>query len=58
MVNQGLICYLKQWWDDVIESQDLFQFLKFLPKILLAIVIPALDGIYNNIAIWLNDMGK
>ncbi len=33
-------------------------FLSYLPKILLAVVIPMLDGMYNNIAIWLNDMGN
>ena len=34
------------------------EFLRFGPKILLAVVIPALDSVYNNIAVWLNDMGK
>ena len=29
-----------------------------MPKVLLACAIPVLDSIYNNIAIWLNDMGK
>ena len=33
-------------------------FLSYGPKILLAIVIPILDSMYNNIAVWLNDMGK
>lgn len=33
-------------------------FLSYMPKILLAIVIPILDSLYNNIALWLNDMGK
>ena len=48
----------QQWWDGVINSQGYFQFLKFLPKILLAVVIPIIDGVYNNIAVWLNDMGE
>ena len=48
----------QQWWDVVIETQGYFQFLRFLPKILLAMVIPFLDGIYNKIAVWLNDLGK
>ena len=42
----------------MIESHGLLDFLRFLPKILLAVVIPVLDGVYQNIAIWLNDMGK
>ena len=42
----------------MIETQGYFQFLRFLPKILLAMVIPFLDGIYNKIAVWLNDLGK
>ena len=29
-----------------------------MPKVLLAIVIPILDSLYNKIAVWLNDMGK
>ena len=33
-------------------------FLSYGPKILLAIVIPVFDSLYNNIAVWLNDMGK
>lgn len=39
-------------------EHGLFSFLKAAPKILLGIVIPILDGFYNDIAIWLNDKGK
>jgi hypothetical protein len=28
------------------------------PKIMLAVVIPALDSVYSKIAIWLNDKGR
>ena len=49
---------LQQWWDTVIQNKGYTNFLSYLPKILLAFVIPVLDSIYNNIAIWLNDMGK
>ena len=48
----------QQWWDTVIKEKGYFSFLSYLPKILLAVVIPVLDSIYNNIAFWLNDMGK
>ena len=40
------------------DANEYFDFLKFLPKILLAVTIPVLDSLYNNIATWLNDMGK
>ena len=53
-----VILELQQWWDVVIKERGYFEFLKFGPKILLAVVIPALDSVYNNIAVWLNDMGK
>ena len=49
---------LQQWWDTVIQNKGYTNFLSYLPKILLAFVIPVLDSIYNNIAIWLNDMGE
>ena len=48
----------QQWWDSVITRKSYFAFLSYLPKILLAFVIPALDGVYSKIAFWLNDMGK
>ena len=48
----------QQWWDSVIVRKSYFAFLSYLPKILLAFVIPALDSIYSRIAFWLNDMGK
>ena len=49
---------LQQWWDGVIETKGYFRFLSFLPKVLLAIIIPILDNIYNEVALWLNDMGN
>lgn len=54
-VSVFLILELQQWWDGVIKSRGYFDFLSYLPKILLAIVIPTLDSIYSNIAVWLND---
>ena len=48
----------QQWWDGVIQSKGYFHFLSFLPKVLLAIIIPILDNVYQEIAVWLNDMGK
>ena len=53
-----LILELQQWWDIVIKEKGYLSFLSYLPKILLAVVIPILDSIYNEIAIWLNDKGK
>jgi len=50
-----LILELQQWWDIVIKEKGYLSFLSYLPKILLAVVIPILDSIYNEIAIWLND---
>ena len=42
----------------MIETKGYFRFLSFLPKVLLAIIIPILDNIYNEVALWLNDMGN
>ncbi len=42
----------------MISSNGYFHFLTFLPKILLAVAIPALDAVYSKIAAWLNDMGE
>ena len=42
----------------MIKEKGYLSFLSYLPKILLAVVIPILDSIYNEIAIWLNDKGK
>ena len=42
----------------MIQTKGYMTFLSYMPKVLLAFVIPVLDSIYNNIAIWLNDMGK
>lgn len=53
-----IILELQQWWDIVIKEKGYVSFLSYLPKVLLAIVIPILDSVYNKIAFWLNDMGK
>ena len=42
----------------MIKSNDYPSFLSFIPKILLAVIIPVLDTGYNEIAVWLNDMGE
>lgn len=49
--------FLQQWLDDLIKSQDYPGFLSFVPKVLLAVAIPALDSAYQNVAVWLNDKG-
>ena len=48
----------QQWWDIVIREKGYMSFLSYLPKIMLAIVIPVLDSFYNKVAFWLNDMGE
>ena len=54
----GFDLVLQQWWDVVIKSNDYPSFLSFIPKVLLAVIIPVLDTGYNEIAVWLNDMGE
>ncbi|KAL5004591.1 hypothetical protein ScPMuIL_018047 [Solemya velum] len=51
-----LIFQLQEFVNDVIESEGYPQFGKYLPKILLAIVIAIMDELYKAIAIWLNNM--
>ncbi len=53
-----LILELQQFVDLLIKEQNYPGFIKFAPKILLAVAIPSLDGIYQKIAIWLNDQGN
>ncbi len=48
---------MQQHWDGVIEREGYFGFLRFLPKVLLAVVIPVMDGAYSKVALWLNNMG-
>ena len=52
------IIFFQQWWDIVIREKGYMSFLSYLPKIMLAIVIPVLDSFYNKVAFWLNDMGE
>ena len=44
--------------DHLIQDKNYFQCLRYIPKILLAIIIPIFDGFYHKVAVWLNDMGK
>ncbi|NXD70034.1 ANO8 protein, partial [Eolophus roseicapillus] len=41
----------------VLSIQELPRIIRFLPKILLAIIVTACDELYKKIAYWLNDMG-
>ncbi|NXD14206.1 ANO8 protein, partial [Nothocercus nigrocapillus] len=41
----------------VLSVQELPRVLRFLPKIVLALVVAACDEVYKKIACWLNDMG-
>eukprot|EP00092_Neocalanus_flemingeri_P018086 GFUD01019574.1.p1 GENE.GFUD01019574.1~~GFUD01019574.1.p1 ORF type:complete len:732 (-),score=148.33 GFUD01019574.1:22-2217(-) len=50
-----LILEFQQWIDHLIRDKNYFTFLRYIPKILLAIIIPIFDGFYNKVAIWLND---
>ena len=40
-----------------IKEDEFPTFVKFLPKILLAVCIGVMDDIYKKIAFWLNDKG-
>ena len=53
-----LVLELQQRVDLLILELDYFQLLRYLPKILLAIIIPIFDSVYHRVAVWLNDMGK
>ena len=32
--------------------------LSYVPKVLLALIIPMFDDVYHKVAVWLNDMGE
>ena len=53
-----LILEFQEWTDRMIEDKAYIQFLRYIPKILLAIIIPIFDDLYHRVAVWLNDMGK
>ncbi|XP_077047577.1 anoctamin-8 isoform X4 [Agelaius phoeniceus] len=40
----------------VLSIQELPRVLRFLPKIILAVIVTACDEIYKKVALWLNDM--
>ncbi|NXL03994.1 ANO8 protein, partial [Mesembrinibis cayennensis] len=41
----------------VLSIQELPRIIRFLPKIVLAVIVSACDEVYKKIAYWLNDMG-
>lgn len=41
----------------VLSIQELPRIIRFLPKIVLAVIVTACDELYKKIAYWLNDMG-
>ncbi|NWY92711.1 ANO8 protein, partial [Loxia curvirostra] len=41
----------------VLSVQELPRVLRFLPKIILAVIVTACDELYKKVALWLNDMG-
>lgn len=41
----------------VLSIRELPRILRFLPKIILAVIVTACDEVYKKIAYWLNDMG-
>ncbi|GFW67911.1 anoctamin [Trichonephila clavipes] len=53
-----LIFELQTWWDRMIDARGYPFWMMFFPKVLLALVINVLDGVYHKIAVWLNDKGK
>ena len=42
----------------MIADRQYVQFLSYVPKVLLALIIPMFDDIYHKVAVWLNDMGE
>lgn len=38
--------------------KELPRIVRFLPKIVLAVIVTACDEVYRKIAYWLNDMGE
>ena len=48
----------QQWVDSVIADRQYVQFLSYVPKVLLALIIPMFDDVYHKVAVWLNDMGE
>ncbi|QQP39832.1 Anoctamin, partial [Caligus rogercresseyi] len=53
-----LILELQQGFDAVFSEEETSGILLYVPKILLAVIIPILDTIYYKIAYWLNDQGN
>ncbi|GIY12725.1 anoctamin-8 [Caerostris darwini] len=50
-----LIFELQTWWDRMIDARGFPFWMTLFPKVLLALVINVLDGVYHKIAVWLND---
>ncbi|NXP61476.1 ANO8 protein, partial [Chloropsis cyanopogon] len=50
-----LACFQLQ--ELVLSIQELPRVLRFLPKIILAVIVTACDELYKKVALWLNDMG-
>ena len=50
--------FVQQWIDVLIGDSQYIQFLSYVPKILLAVIIPVFDDLYHKGAVWLNDMGE
>ena len=58
MIVYKLSYVLQQWIDALIKESQYMQFLSYMPKVLLAVIIPVFDDLYKKVAIWLNDMGE
>lgn len=54
----GQCLMFQQWVDSVIADRQYVQFLSYVPKVLLALIIPMFDDVYHKVAVWLNDMGE
>ena len=55
---RGQCLMFQQWVDSVIADRQYVQFLSYVPKVLLALIIPMFDDVYHKVAVWLNDMGE
>ncbi|XP_017773591.1 PREDICTED: anoctamin-8 isoform X3 [Nicrophorus vespilloides] len=47
--------HVQDWWDNFVQSRGYPDWLGYLPKIMLAVVITLMDEAYFKIALWLND---
>lgn len=50
--------HFKDWWDKYLESAGYKLWLKYIPKVLFAMIIALMDEAYLRVAVRLNDLGE